>query len=201
MEVTESSYCYVRLIFTVFDALFYVYCIRMKSDTFFTLTNYLFILLVPLCTKKIIRILSDEPSNQKQVNLSKKWCLLCVRDWAPWWNIGLANDQKECFFFQWQMRPMRKYPSKNIDKFDFCFKMFLSASYSENVFYICFFSMICLLKTWVNIYIYRCLDTHLIIQVRKYKKVEPVYLEIVFSVGETNWRSHLDESRNEYSYF
>lgn len=152
MEVTESSYCYVRLIFTVFDALFYVYCIRMKSDTFFTLTNYLFILLVALCTRKNKIILSDDPSNQKQVNLSKKWCLLCVQDWGPWWNIGLANDQKECFFFQWQMRPMRKYPSKNIDKLDFCFKMFLSASYSENVFYICFFSMISLLKTWVNIY-------------------------------------------------
>lgn len=192
MEVTESSYCYVRLIFTVFDALFYVYCIRMKSDTFFTLTNYLFILLVALCTRKNKIILSDDPSNQKQVNLSKKWCLLCVQDWGPWWNIGLANDQKECFFSQWQMRPMRKYPSKNIDKLDFCFKMFLSASYSENVFYICFFSMISLLKTWVNIYI--CLDTHLIIQVRKFKKVEPVYLEIVFSVGVT--KSHLDESRN-----
>lgn len=153
------------------------------------LLNYLFILLVALCIKKEIIILSDDPSNQKQVNLSKKWCLLCVRDWGPWWNIGLANDQKD-FFFQWQMRPMRKYPSKNIDKLDFCFKMFLTK---------CFLQWKRLFQwsaCWKPESIYICLDTHLIIQVRKFKKVEPVYLEIVFSVGETNWRSHLDKSRN-----
>lgn len=47
-----------------------------------------------------------------------------VKYWTSKWS-------ERMFFFQWQMRPMRKYPSKNIDKFDFCFKMFLTKCFLQ----------------------------------------------------------------------